>query len=410
MQYRKALRYLNSFLNLEQVPKPHSRIWNLKRMRNLLEIFHHPEKGLFAVVIAGTKGKGSTGYFLSEILRSSGLRVGFYHSPHIESPNERIWIGAHPVSKGDFAKGLWKIRRRLREVETKAFTYFEIMTLLAALLFKEKKVDVAIFEAGMGGRLDATHVFPAKLAILTPIHFDHEAFLGNTLAEIAHEKAAILQPYRDVVVAPEPREALQEIKKTAKKRHCPIWRPLYLRGIHTGLLGDFQKINAGAAIRAAVILRDRYQLPVTREAIFKGTESNRWPGRMEIFKGRPTILLDVAHNPQSIRALSRNLKRLFPKKRKIIIFGTSGDKRSDRMIPYLASLSNICILTHSDSLRSKEVATLLAEAKGKFPVLIPMNSSKEALAYAKKLARPEDMIVITGSFYLVGELRPLCQS
>ena len=310
MRYSQALSFLNSLLNLEQVHQPHSRVWNLKRMRELLEIFHHPEKGVFTVVVGGTKGKGSTAYFLSEILRESGLRAGLYHSPHLESPRERIWVNGGPVPERDFSNGLLQIQRRLRHRKT-PFTYFEILTLLAALLFKEKKVDVAVYEVGMGGRLDATHVLPAKLVILTPIHFDHEAFLGNTLREIAKEKAAILVPGRDAVVVPQEPEAQREILKMARKRKSPLWPPLYQKQMHLRLLGDFQKLNAAAAIRAATLLRDRYQFPVTGKALVRGISKNHWPGRMEFFKGSPSFLIDGAHNPKSIEALCRNLKRIF---------------------------------------------------------------------------------------------------
>ena len=415
--YQQALFFLNSFLNLEQVPKPESRLWNLKRMRELLGIFHHPEKGKFIVLIAGTKGKGSTGYFLSEILRQSGLKVGFYHSPHLEEPRERIWMGGKPVSRSDFAKGLLQMKRRLKIVGgrshaplQKRYTYFEILTLLAALLFKEKKVQIAVFEVGMGGRLDATRVLPAQLFILTPIHYDHEAFLGNTLAEIAHEKAAILRPDCQVVVAPQKGEAGQVIRQTAHKKRCKICPPLPLKkDDHVGLLGDFQKGNAAMALRAATLLRDKHRFPLTQEGMRKGLASNRWPGRMELLKGRPSILLDGAHNPYAIATLCRNLKRLFPKQRKILIFGTSRDKKSERMFPQLSKLFEICILTRSRSPRAKELGRLLTEAKGQFRFVLPAPFPEDALALARKLARPQDLIVVTGSFYLIGELRRPCR-
>ena len=377
-------------------------------MRELLKLFGHPEKKIFTVLIGGTKGKGSTGYFLSEILRQSGIRAGFYHSPHLVSPQERIWIGGRPVSEEAFAKGLSTIRRKLQD--RRDFTYFEIMTLLASLLFKEKKVEAAVFEVGMGGRLDATHVLPVKLAVLTPIHYDHEAFLGETLKEIAREKAAILVPDREAVIAPQLPEAAREIKKVARKRKCPIWSPLYRKGMTLKLLGDFQLLNAAVALRAASLLRARHGFPISEEAMIRGIGSNHWPGRMEFFKGRPSILLDGAHNPKSIEALSRNVKRLFPGKRKILVFGTSRDKRFERMIPFLAKTFQTCILTRSDTPRSKEITTLLREARGRFPALIPIASSKEALALARRLARPEDLIVVTGSFYLIGEVRSLCRN
>lgn len=414
MNYSASLRFLDSFLNLEQIPKPHLRVWNLKRMRRLLEIFGHPERDLFPVLIAGTKGKGSTGYFLSEILRRSGLRVGFYHSPHLEEPRERIWIGGKPISRIEFAKGMLEIKHHLHNVGAPpqlGFTYFEIMTLLATLLFKERKVDCAVFEVGMGGRLDATHALQQKLSILTPIHYDHEAFLGNTLTEIAGEKADILAPHQDVVVAPQEKEALRVIQKVAKERNCRLWPPLSIKNAPLKLLGDFQRLNASMAVRAATVLRDRYRIPITVQAMKKGIGSNHWPGRMELFEGthgQASLLLDAAHNPKSIEALCASLTRLFPKQQKILIFGTSRDKRSDRMFPYLAKVFKICILTRADNARAQDLSVLMAQAKGHFSVIIPALTSKEALATARKLARPKDLIVATGSFYLIGEIRSLC--
>ena len=399
---------MNSLLNFEQIPKAHARSWNLKRMRDLQRRFGHPERGVFTVVIGGTKGKGSTGFFLSEILRQSGLRVGFYSSPHLEEARERIWIQGRPVSRKDFSRGLLRIKKRLGP-QAPNFTYFEILTLLASLLFKEKRLDVAVFEVGMGGRLDATHTLPAKLVILTPIHFDHEAFLGNTLAEIAGEKAALLVPGRDVVTAPQEKEVHQVIRRLARRRKCRIWHPLRLQGMKVGLLGDFQKLNAAMAVRAARILRDRYQFPVTEGAILKGVRFHNWPGRMELFKGRPSLLLDGAHNPQSLAALVRNLKKLFGGRRIIFVFGTSRDKRYDRMIPLLSKVSKICVLTQARTPRAREVSLLLSLARNHFKLSLPAPTSEEALSLARRLARPGDLIVVTGSFYLVGEVRSQCR-
>lgn len=405
--YSKAISFLNSTLNLEQVHRPHERVWNLKRMRRLFEMFGHPEKNVFTVVVGGTKGKGSTSYFLSEILRQAGFKVGFYHSPHLEGPRERIWVGGRAVSEDAFARGLLKIKTKVKAED--GFTYFEILTLLAALIFKKEKIDVAVYEVGMGGRLDATHVLPAKLIVLTPIHYDHEAFLGNTLQEIAREKAALIVPHRDLVMAPQEPEAKREILKVARRRKSHVWPPLYKKEAKIRLLGDFQELNAALAMRAVSLLRERYGFPIKEEALIKGARSHHWPGRMELIKGKPSILLDGAHNPKSIEALCRNVSRIFPKKRKILIFGTSRDKRFDRMVPYLSKTFDVCILTQAKTSRAKEVNLLLVEAKDAFKTLIPEVSAANALARAKKLAEPNDVIVVTGSFYLIGEIRPECR-
>jgi len=307
----------------------------------------------------------------------------------------------------EFNRGIKAIQRRLQDRALR-YTYFEILTLLASLLFKEQKADIAVYEVGMGGRLDATHVLPSKLQILTPIHYDHEAYLGSTLRAIAREKAAILLRGRDAVVAPQEPGVMQVIKNFARKRHSRLWPPVSQTGVRTRLLGDFQKLNASVALRAAQILRSHYCFPVTQEALREGLLSNHWPGRMECFKkkGIP-ILLDGAHNPRSIEVLARNVRRLFPRRRKILIFGTSRDKRSDRMLPKLAKVFDLAIVTRSQTPRAKEVAPLLQEARGRFKALVPAPSSREALGLAQRLARPGDLIVGTGSFYLIGELRKI---
>lgn len=423
----KALSFLNSLLNLERVHQPPARTWNLRRMRRLLQLFGHPERSFFSVLVAGTKGKGSTSFFLSEILRRSGIKTGLYHSPHLNGPHERIWINGKPVSEKEFERGLLKIKKHLPGVGAQftapskekgamngaladavsGFTYFEILTLLAANLFKEQQIKIAVFEAGMGGRLDATNAFPARMVLLTPIHYDHEAFLGNTLRKIAKEKAAIIKPDSDVIVSPQEKEVSNIIRRFVKKNKARQWGPAHFAGLSPGLRGDYQKLNAAMAVRAAGLLKEKHGFPIAEDAVRRGIASSHWPGRMELFKGKPAILLDGAHNPKSAAALARNLQKLFPGRRKILIFGTSRDKRSDWILSLLGPVFEVGIMTQSRvSSRAKETAELLKEGKKHFSRLIPAPDSKEALKIAKFIAQPGDLIVVTGSFYLIGELRP----
>jgi len=207
MNYSESLRYLNSFLNLERITFiPGNRLWNLRRMQILLKWFPPKKRAqdFLPILIAGTKGKGSTGYFLESILGASRIPCGFYTSPHLEDPRERIRIRGRMVSRGVWTRGVNQIRKGLtgRRLPPAAgeFTYFEIMTLLAILLFRQAGLRIGIFEVGMGGRLDATNALAAPLVILTPINLDHEAFLGNTVGKIAAEKAAIIHRGARVVV------------------------------------------------------------------------------------------------------------------------------------------------------------------------------------------------------------------
>ncbi len=414
MQYSDSLRYLNSFLNLERIIyHPKNRLWNLDRMRILLDWFDHPEKSFFPILIAGTKGKGSTGFFLESILTASGIRTGFYSSPHLEDPRERIRLQGQMVSRNDWLEGIRGIRLILSKRHLNSrygdFTYFEIMTLLAMLIFKRKSSQIGIFEVGMGGRLDATNVLDPKVEILTPIYLDHEAFLGDTVAEIAREKAAIIRQGADVIVSPQVKEAKKvigiEIRK--KKARCRRVVPYHDFKIKLGLIGEHQKVNAGLAVAAAMVLQKKYGFPISKEAIRSGLQRKNWPGRFEIFLRKPEFVLDGAHNPSSVKALTRALRERYADRDRLLIFGTSRDKRSDQMLKELGSFFDRIILTPLPTPRSQEIAVLMHEARKNFRVIIPTSSIHEAVTLSKKLARSKTLVVATGSFYLIGEVRKL---
>ncbi len=411
MNYTDSLHYLNSFLNLERlVLTPANRFWNLKRMDYLLKWFQHPEKNFLPVLIAGTKGKGSTGFFLESILAESGVRAGFYSSPHLETPRERVRVQGRMISERDWAAGVDEIRRVLkRETLPKGmgeFSYFEITTLLAMLVFRTKKIRVGIFEVGMGGRLDATNILNAPICIITPVRLDHEAILGNTIAKIAAEKAAIVPQGAELVVSPQLPEALRVIQAKAKQMKAQVhWIKKPYAG-KLGLTGDYQQWNAAASLKAAEILKSQYGISITPSAIVKGLKRTNWPGRWELFPGRPSMLIDGAHNPASMEALVRNLKRqLAPRGANLLIFGTSKDKKSDLMLKTAADYFNDIILTRAANPRSQEIGVLMSEARGRFQRIFAVGSTAEAIQLAKKIARPGARVVITGSFYLIGEAR-----
>ncbi len=410
MRYSDSLRYLNSFLNLERITfQPGNRLWNLDRMRILLKWFCHPERFFFPVLIAGTKGKGSTGFFLESILEAAGIRTGFYSSPHLEDPRERIRIGTRKISVNLWAAQTETIRRALRRRKLPPaygdFTYFEILTLLAILSFRAAGIQVGIFEVGMGGRLDATNVLKARVVGLVPVHYDHEAFLGNTLADIAREKAAVIHPEAQVVTSPQFPEALKEIKKRITEQKATLWfAPRHL-AYPTGLTGDYQKINGAVALQMARILSRVYGYPVTEQACRKGLAAGHWPGRFELFPGRPEWLLDGAHNPASILALVRNLKKIYVKRKCLLVFGTSRDKKSDQMLKTLSRFFPDMILAPTSNPRSQEISVLMRQARGLFRTVVPAGDVREAMALARKMAGLGTLIVATGSFYLIGEVR-----
>ncbi len=410
MRYTESLRYLNSFLNLERITYlPDNRLWNLARMRLLLDWAGHPEKYFFPILIAGTKGKGSTGFFLESILSSAKISCGFYSSPHLEDPRERIRIGGKIISQSDWNKGLAHIRRILgrRPLPSRLgnFTYFEIMTLLAMMVFKKAGIRVGIFEVGMGGRLDATNVLDAKIAVVTPIHFDHEAFLGYTIPKIAREKAAIIHAGSYVVLSQQKPAANREILKRSRKMRAHIFHAAPAKEFRLGLAGEFQKTNAGAAVCAANILRTHFRFLIPKAAIRKGLSKKNWPGRLEFIRRRINWLLDGAHNPASVQALTRHLEHEYPKRKRLLVFGTSRDKRSDKMLATLSRYFDDCILTPTANPRSQELGVLLNQARGKFTRIFPVGSSDQALELASRVADGNTLAVVAGSFYLIGEAR-----
>jgi dihydrofolate synthase / folylpolyglutamate synthase len=409
MNYFQSLRYLNSFLNLERIHLQGSRSWNLKRMFLLTKWAGQPEKNFFPILIAGTKGKGSTGYFLESILRASRIPTGFYTSPHLEDPRERIRINGQMISEKLWAEETSRIRRLLSNHKLPknlgAFTYFEMVTLLAMQAFKRAGIKIGIFEVGMGGRLDATNVLSPELVILTPIHLDHEAILGPTIARIAAEKAAIIKRKAHAVITPQNLQAWEPIRQRLKQQKAVYW-PVSLKPEAVGLKGDYQRINAGAAQKAAELLRDLFNYPISKLAIAQGLKSQRWPGRFEsIYKGKGRFLLDAAHNPISTEALVRNLRRLYSHENAVLVFGTARDKKSGLMLKALSRYFQNIVVTQAANPRSTEVETLLLQARGLFKRIYPAGSVNEALEQAKQL-NPK-LTVITGSFYLVGEARKL---
>lgn len=409
MNYPASLRYLNSFINLERITfEPDNCLWNLQRMRLLLDGFGHPEKNYLAILIAGTKGKGSTGYFLESILRAARIRSGFYSSPHLEDPRERIRIQGRRMRASEWAEGVQEIRRCLGRWKLPSslgdFTYFEILTLLAALAFKKAGVKLGIFEVGMGGRLDATRVLGPKIVLLTPIHLDHEEILGNTIAKIAREKAAVIRRGIEVVSGRQPREAMIEIKRFVRRQraHLRQVRPV---AFSVGLEGDFQRVNAGIAAKGAEILRDQFNFRVTPKAIRKGLQGREWPGRLELFHGSPDILLDGAHNPISIEALVHYLRKHYSARRPLLIFGTSREKKSEKMLQTLGAFFKDIVITASQNPRSQEIQVLMTQARSHFRYLFPVPDTRRALSFARKEVGAKGLVVVTGSFYLIGEIR-----
>lgn len=436
MNYFQSLNYLNSFLNLEKLSQfPKNAFFNLQRMAHLLRSAGHPEKHFFPILIAGTTGKGSTGFFLESILKANGIRAGYYHSPHVEDSLERIRLQGDVVSPKLWAEGLSAIRRLLKNnplpEKLGILTYFEILTFLAVFIFAREKVRIGIFEIGLGGRLDATNILKAPLVLLTPIHLDHEAFLGSTIRKIASEKAGIIKLRNHVVVGNQTQEALSVIRAQVRKNKGKLWQTRPMQDISLGLSGDFQKQNAGMAVQAARILHQHFKFFMCEKLSKKGLRYSNWKGRMEFFRRYGhTWILDGAHNPISVSELVKSLKQnkncgpfhapgvchgQRKNKRPVcvggrktwLIFGAMADKNSRKMLEISSRYFSKIILVRIPHDRAKTPGMLAEEAKDFFNVMLVAETMKEAIRVFRAVSDSDTTAVVTGSFYLVGEARKI---
>ena len=437
MRYSAALQYLDSFLDFERLPFEYRRQFNLRRMIHLLRWFGRPDRALTCVLIAGTKGKGSTASFLFSLLNANGCRVGLYTSPHLHDPRERIRVGNRLISKKDFARLIDHIRpvlkRQKRQIASFGpVTYFEIFTLVAILYFAQKRVDLGIFEVGMGGRLDATNVLNQKLSILTPVSLDHEEHLGRTLEKIAGEKAAIIKPGSIVISAEQDPEAKKVIEKQIRRQKAKgywfgrAFRTLgessgtgggqfdfqtngkTLRRLRIRLGGRFQISNAALALYAADLLSQRFGFRLEERSIRVGLKRTFWPGRFEVLERRSqTWVLDGAHNGASMKELALALRDSFSHREKVVIFGTSWNKTLKPILKELLPLSSSLIVTKSSNPRAQEPKVILEAAAGmgyRRPTFLSF-SLDEAFELIKTLDLPRSIFVVTGSLFLVAEAR-----
>ena len=388
MNYSKALKFLNSFINYERwITYNPRREFNLDRMRLFSKRLGDPQKKFHSVLVAGTKGKGSTVAMLASILRASGYRVGTYTSPHLIHLRERIAIDGKWISEKDFAAGMTELARRRANSKP---TYFEAMTLLAFLTFAKKKVDIAIIEVGLGGRLDATNVLDPLISVITSISYDHMKELGSTLTKIAREKAGIIKYGGVVVSAPQEKEARDVICKASQERKAILLETKVSEAL-------FQKENEAVATLTAEALLNFGFDKINSNTIRRGIRVFHWPGRFEIVSRKPAIILDGAHNGESMQAIISSVRKKFPKSKIIPVVGISQGKDWKRMSDALAKASDTLIATESGDVR----ACPAQELNGKF-IAAPVS---KAIQLAKTIAKPNDVILVTGSLFLVGEAK-----
>jgi len=408
-RYADAVRFLNEFTDYERMASSASDGgYTLDRIRRLLTALGNPERAFLSLHIAGTKGKGSTAHLAEAVLREAGYRTGLYTSPHLVDMRERIRLDGTPVTEEDFTRVLAEMEPQLRRLRP---TYFETMTAAAFLLFANKRVDYAVVEVGLGGRLDATNVILPAACAITTVDYDHMDKLGKTLTKIAGEKAGILKPGVPSVSSPQSPEALRAILQKGSPGF-PRFRSLRNRGfvlrftvdepggrpypVELPALGEHQAANAATALGLVA----RSGATVTPAVVRRAFRKVRLPGRVEVVGRRPWVIVDAAHNPVSARALAAALKTV-ARRRTILVFGASADKDYQGMLRTLLPGADLAIFTRAAHPRAAATSDLLTLAKGR--AAVAAGTVARALAMAKKAAGPEDAIVVTGSFYVAGE-------
>ena len=431
MDYRSALKYILGLTNYEKSLKELYSPGNvdLERVRELLRRLGSPESGLGIVHIAGTKGKGSTAAMISSVLQKAGYRVGLFTSPHLHTFRERVQINREPISAEDFAGAMEKVKPHVEEInavgEHGYITTFEALTAMALVYFAEKEVEALVFEVGVGGRLDATNVVTPEVSVITSISRDHTELLGETLPEIAGEKAGIIKGGVPVVVAPQVPEVEEVMTAIARERGSEmvnvgresVWRAmghddrgqsLLVRDfeneyrISMPLLGDHQQENAATAISALNVLRKK-GWHISDADVLDGFADIHWPGRMEELGRRPLVIADGAHNGDSARRLREALLKHFDFRKAVLVVGVSADKNVEEIASELVPLASTVILTKSRHMRAAEPAELVVAFTRPDIIVETTGSVKEALDRAREIASEEDLICATGSLFVVGE-------
>ena len=394
----------------------------LDRMRQALALFNHPENQFPSLHIAGTNGKGSTAALLHNILQQAGYRTALYTSPHLESFTERIRIGHEEIAQAEVVSFADEIWQRTAEANV-PLTFFEFITVMAFIYFARNRVNVAVIEVGLGGRLDATNVVTPLVSVITTIAKDHEAYLGPDELSIAREKGGIIKPRIPVICGKVSEPVTEVLQEIARLRESPAYflgtsfsfllknESLFdyigikqnLSGLALALRGRHQLANASLALAALELVNEYF--PVPQVALRYGLETVQWPGRLELISERPLVILDGAHNPEGVRALADALIELRQGRKIKLLFATMADKEWQLMLEILAKLADEMIFTRVSMERSAD-PELLAK---NIPVPIPsrvIQDSQTALAALLDRAQPDDILVVAGSLYLLGEVRP----
>jgi dihydrofolate synthase/folylpolyglutamate synthase len=440
LKYDQALAYL---YNLQKFGIK----FGLSKTQNLLKAFGQPQKGLKLIHIAGSNGKGSVAAMVSSIYGQAGYKVGLFTSPHLTDFRERFRINGRMISKKQTRELIKEIREKTDPKEPP--TFFEFVTAMALLYFYREKVDLAVLEVGLGGRLDATNVIRPMITVITTISLEHREYLGNTLEKIALEKGGIIKPRIPLVTGVSQRKVQDILEGICREKQAPMllagrdFRTGNLRdgrfsyfgfrisdfgienpstphsvirnphlppspvtrhpSLRVGLLGDHQIKNAGLALTVVGWLQKRF--PVPEEKIRDGLSKVIWPGRLEVLAERPMIVLDGAHNPGAMKVLAQNLPRVFSHKRLWLVIGMMKDKDIKKTLDHIVPLADVIFLTRAEYDRSADPENLKAFLKDKSRSIRISKDIPTAVQQAREEAAPEDLILITGSLFVVGEAK-----
>lgn len=435
MNYKEALQYIHN------TSKYGSKL-GLQNITELLRRLGNPQESFPAIHIAGTNGKGSVSAMIASMLNHAGYRVGMFVSPYLERFTERIQINFQEIPEEALTNLVKLVREQINGMVEDGFnhpTEFEIVTALGFLWFARQKVDIAVVEVGLGGRLDATNVIQPLVSVITSISYDHTHILGSTLSEIAYEKGGIIKRGVPVVSYPQSAEAEKVIADLAEKRGCLYyfvsreqvkekyscfgeqhfdftWKTTKWDDLTITLSGRHQQLNAACALSCIMIMKESgYE--ISREAIYAGLRNSRWPGRLEMVMTNPAILLDGAHNPSGAAMLADTVRQYFPDKKIQLILGVLQEKDVEEVTKTLCSIAENVSVTKSDSPRSTPPEELAAIAEKYHPNVKVFSNLKDAiinnLHWEKQDMREEEgekdgrMLIISGSLYLIGEAKTI---
>ena len=432
MDYSAVEAYLDSFVNYEVIPGFGFATagYNLDHVCEVLRRLGNPHIGPRTVHVAGSKGKGSVAAMVASALSACGYRTGLYTSPHLLHLGERISVDGECVLPMELKETLEVARPQLESMRVepswRQFTYFEILTVLSFLHFRNKKVDVQVVEVGLGGRLDTTNVVVPDVCVITPISFEHSAVLGDTIGRIAAEKAGIIKKGAIVVSAPQLVEAADVIDAVCRDKGAPLVRvgldsswliaagdlsgqDVVVSGswgesnIHIPLAGSFQSENVATAVTALHVLNGR-GLNLDEGCIGRGFAGVEWPGRFQMLSEQPLLLVDGAHNAASMRRLAESIDAIQPRKLVVFVLGFSSDKEMEKSVSEIVRLGARLVVTVSSQARAARPLDVVTRLSGLGVEVVVEREPVEAISRARRMVGEDGMVCVAGSLYLVADV------